>query len=82
MALTKCYPCDEDGGEYRAGWRIVFRYDAELVERLKAAIPHYDRKWWPEKLEWWVAIEHEATLRRLFPDFALYADAPRLFELI
>ncbi|MFH1602482.1 MAG: hypothetical protein ABIH03_01075 [Pseudomonadota bacterium] len=77
MSLKRCYRAGSEEG--RPGWRIAFPFDEAVLERLESAIPWYDRQWHPRPVwEWWIAAEHEATLRRLFADFGLFADAPRL----
>lgn len=48
------------------GYLIAFDYDMELVEELKAAIPHTARAWMPENKEWFVKQEYVVVLRRLF----------------
>lgn len=77
MPLRSCYPAGDADG--RPGYRIAFDYDAELVEALKAAVPHTEREWHPKPvLEWWISEQYEPELRRLFPDFETYANQPRL----
>lgn len=76
MTLRYCHPTGDADG--RPGWVIGFTYDRDKIETLKAAVPHTHRDWRAETVDWWVSAEYEATLRRLFKNFALYADAPRL----
>ena len=66
---------DEHG---RPGWWFAFPYDAGVVDKLKAAIPSYDRRWNPGAKEWWVSAEREQALRRVLPDVAIYLDQPAL----
>ena len=66
--------------DYRKGWVIGFQYDLELVERLKAAIPHTHREWRPDEKRWWVSEEYEGILEVLFSNFrALAYDQMRMF---
>ncbi len=62
----------------RPGWRIRFSYDAEIVERLKASIPHTQRAWFQESSEWWVSQEYENVILALLPTFAAYLNQPQL----
>lgn len=72
MSLQRCYRRD-------GGWRIAFAYDADVVEALKAAVPHVHRSWDGEAKEWWVAGEYEDVLLKLFPSFRAFLEQPQLF---
>lgn len=76
VSLRSCYRAGDATG--RPGWRLAFPFDEDIVAAL-GALPWQDRHWHPKPdREWWVAAEHEPLLRRLFPDFAAFADQPRL----
>jgi len=55
--------------KYGNGYKIKFDYDTELVERLKAMIPHTARQWDDVSKEWWVSAEYIDALDKLFPGF-------------
>ena len=77
MSLTSAYRAGDD--QDCAGWRIAFTYDAVMVERLKEAIPHQYRSWDAETKTWWVAVEWEGVVLKLFPAFEAYLNqAPLL----
>lgn len=64
ISLNRCYPYGSQVKRPgRPGWRLAFP----------------DREWHEDEEEWWVADAYEPAQHRLFPDFGLYADAPRLF---
>lgn len=60
------------GHNGRPGWKLYFDYDPDEVEALKRAIPHIDRAWDEEHKYWWVAIEYQDTVLKLFPEFEGY----------
>jgi len=79
--LTSCAPGGSETG--RAGWLLTFHFDAELIQALKTAIPYYDsygvaREWRPEQKEWFVSRDYEPVLEKLFSNFTVFRDAPRL----
>jgi len=79
--LTSCAPGGSETG--RAGWLLTFHFDAELIEALKTAIPYFDsygvtREWRKDATEWWVSRDYEHVLGRLFTNFTVFRDAPRL----
>ncbi len=53
----------------RPGYVIGFRYNQDVVEALKTAIPHTYREWRPDAGVWWVAQEYEHVLNELFGNF-------------
>jgi len=57
----------------RPGWLLKFGYDAELVETLKARVPHTRREWREETKEWWVNEEYNGVLMELFGNFEALA---------
>jgi len=67
MILRQCIR----GGnaEKQEGFILSFRYDADTVEKLKQAIPHTHREWYPEAKTWWVSVEYELQLEQLFSNF-------------
>lgn len=65
--LSVCY---KGGNEQRqAGYWIGFEYSVQIVQALKAAVPHTQREWHEDKKLWWVSIEYEDELDRLFKNF-------------
>ncbi len=40
-------------GEF--GMYLDSPYNPEFIEEMKATVPHEDRKWDPEKKEWWIS---------------------------
>jgi len=56
----------------RSGWCLAFKYDDQLVERLKRRIPHTSRAWLPSAKEWWVASEYEQEVLELLPEFEAF----------
>lgn len=75
--LTQCVKAGSE--EKTEGYLIKFDYDKDLVEKLKAAIPHIYREWRPETSEWWVSNGFQPVLRQLFGNFDTLANQPRLF---
>ena len=67
MNLSTCIKAGSRDGE--AGYLIGFAYDREIVEQLKQQIPHTYREWHPNENVWWISIEYEAVLIRLFKNF-------------
>lgn len=55
-----------------AGWRFQFEFDQDAIDALKAAIPSECREWNPEEKWWWVSIEWEGRLIKLFPGLEAY----------
>jgi len=70
VTLTQCIRGGKDG---RAGYIIAFSYDEQTVEELKRAVPHTHREWKPDEKTWWVSIEFEPQLSRLFKNFEALA---------
>jgi len=67
MNLTQCIRGgDRDG---RSGFLIAFHYDLDAVEDLKQSIPHTHREWRENSKTWWVSVQYEAVLKRLFSNF-------------
>lgn len=66
--------CHRGGFQDRPGIWLAFAYDEAWVETLKAKVPHTDRTWDAQQKRWWVAEEHEALVRKLFPSVAAYLD--------
>lgn len=56
----------------RPGWWIGFSYDEIAIKRLKDAVPSDRRAWDGESKCWWVALEYEAQILVLFPEFDAY----------
>lgn len=77
MSITGAYRAGDSNG-VRAGWRITFDYDEELIERIKT-IPASQREWNPDGRFWWVAVEHEQELCTLLPGFELYLHQGTMF---
>jgi len=67
--ITQCY-CG--GSRKGQGWWIKFAYNRELIDELKASINYVERDWDKEKGEWWISVEAEGVLKRLFPNFEAY----------
>ena len=77
MGLRLCYRAAHDG---RPGWRLAVEYDAAIVERIKAAIPHTLRAWSPAEKEWWVSAMCEDALLEIFgADFELHLRQKAMF---
>ena len=62
----KAYRAAREG---RAGWRLSFKYDEQVVEQLKGHVPPHSRAWYPEEREWWVEAEYEQEVLELLPEF-------------
>ena len=62
-----------------AGWRIQFAYDPETVEAVKLRFPTNAREWNEDGKYWWVAIEWERQLLKLFPGLEAYIRQVSLF---
>jgi len=69
--LTSCIKGGSD--DQRPGWLLQFQYDKNVVEALKAAVPHTEREWRPEALTWWVSEEHADAMKQLFTNFEALA---------
>lgn len=67
--ITAAYRGGYDG---RPGWWLSLRYDEDLVAKLKGEIPSADRRWDPKRGAWFVALEHEATILRILPNFEAF----------
>lgn len=65
--LNECYKGGSLDG--RPGWVLRFQYEAEVVEELKNATPHYNREWREETKEWWVSEDYAEELETLFGNF-------------
>lgn len=63
----------------RPGWAIQFDFDAEEVEALKRAVPWTHREWIPLDGIWWVHIDYEETLVKLWPAFEAYKSQMSMF---
>lgn len=74
--ITTCFQGGASDG--RPGWRFALAYNEDAIERLKQTVPSAEREWLPSPCEWWVSDEWAETLRRLFPQTALFMDQPRL----
>jgi len=70
-------------GAYRAtkangerGWWLAFVYDEGANAAFKREVPgvYFDKS----KHAWWVPMEHEDSVLRLFPTFHAYADQMQL----
>ena len=75
MTLLTCFRAGRDG---RPGWRLAWDYAPDVVEDLKARVPHTERAWDEDAGEWWVSAEYEDVLLALVPSFQAYRDQPRL----
>lgn len=53
----------------REGYWLSFGYNLELVEEIKKQIPHTHRVWDDKKKQWWVSMEYEDVLTKLFTNF-------------
>ena len=62
-----------------AGWRVTFAYDEDTIANLKRTIPADCREWNEEQKYWWVAIEFEGALVKLFPAMEGYLAQGSLF---
>jgi len=67
MNLTQCIR----GGsqDMRNGFIIAFRYDQDVIENIKMAIPHTEREWREDSKTWWVSIVYEDFLKKQFSNF-------------
>jgi len=74
--------CIHSGSEdRRKGFRLQFNYDIDLIERLKRAVPHTEREWYPDIKTWWVSENYETVLTEMFSNFhALIHLQGHLFE--
>ena len=67
MNLSMCIKAGDEG--MRAGYRIAFNYNEQVVECLKRSVPHTARSYYPETKQWWVSIEYEGVLDKMFSNF-------------
>lgn len=78
MSLKAAYRRGD--GQKRPGWAIQFAYDPEVIEALKKAVPPQFRSWDDELKEWWVHVDYEDALLRLWPDFEAYTRQMSFFD--
>jgi hypothetical protein len=76
MAIKKAY---RSGFDHNPGWCIVFDYDLDKIEALKAAVPWNHRSWNEHTKTWWISREYEAEVLALFPDFEAYKSQVSMF---
>lgn len=77
MSLKQAYRRGDD--QRRPGWALQFDYDEEKIEALKAAIPAAFRSWNDETKEWWVHLDYQDAVLRLFPQFEGYLRQTSMF---
>lgn len=77
MSLKTAYRSGDVHG--RPGWRIGFEFDPEKIEALKRAVPYTERSWSESEKLWWVSIEYEDEVLRLFPAFEAYQKQQSMF---
>lgn len=66
-------------GTGQAGFLLWFRYDEEIVRRLKAMVPSWARQWNEDNHSWWVHKDFVGAVDDLFPGFQRGVDASRRF---
>lgn len=65
--LSNCYKGGNSDGQ--PGYWIGFHYDADVVEALKAAVPHTHRRWNSETKLWWISMDYDVWLCETFGNF-------------
>lgn len=80
MSAPQIHACFKGGHpETQApGWWIATAYEADYVERLKAAVPLNYRHWDNEGTRWWIADEYAEALLEVHPGFAAFYYQGRL----
>lgn len=53
----------------RPGFWLGFRYELDIIEKLKHTVPCTHREWHEDKKMWWVSIDYEKELEELFANF-------------
>ena len=66
------------GDEIMSGKRAD-KHLPKVIELLKARVPADCRAWDPDRKRWWISIEYEGVILRLFPAFRAYLDQEAMF---
>lgn len=66
-SLTQCTKGGDETG--RPGWLIKFEYEETVVESVKKAIPHTERRYYPFTHTWWFSEQYAGAISKLFGNF-------------